>query len=249
MSSFDNASIPTDRAGCLFFLERPSEVPWVEPLSTGEKVRLERGGRFLIVEEVAEDIDRVTPVARRLAQEALDLMAVRSAGSLRLSQDDDAYCAWGPRDSQRVLRVVTTVPITWKVSAGGGPQPYPVKWHPSMRFFRMSQVTDDLFDAFRNVYLALESILSHLHPVRLRPNGRPAETESDWTRRALAVAAKKLLASNSGMTFDRYLSHQGSLTPVDDVFEELYRQIRTQSSTRRPAALSLCLRTRLAEQM
>lgn len=29
------------------------------------------------------------------------------------------------------------------------------EWHASMRYLRMSEITDDPYDAFRNVYLAL----------------------------------------------------------------------------------------------
>jgi len=50
-----------------------------------------------------------------------------------------------------------------------------------MRFFRVSQTTDNRFDAFRNLYLALESILSKIAPVKSRANGRSDEGEGEWT--------------------------------------------------------------------
>jgi hypothetical protein len=43
------------------------------------------------------------------------------------------------------------------------PRP-PATWHESMRYFRLAQVTDDLFDAYRNLYLALVSLLTKLAP-------------------------------------------------------------------------------------
>jgi hypothetical protein len=39
-------------------------------------------------------------------------------------------------------------------------RPASPKWQESARYFRLSQLTDDLFDSFRNVCLALESILA-----------------------------------------------------------------------------------------
>jgi hypothetical protein len=45
----------------------------------------------------------------------------------------------------------------------------------------MSEITDDLFDAFRNVYLALESLLNRLQPKT------PGEREGPWLRRALTL--------------------------------------------------------------
>jgi len=43
-------------------------------------------------------------------------------------------------------------------SEGNGITP---EWHASMRYLRMSKTTDD---PFRNVYLALESLLNRLQP-------------------------------------------------------------------------------------
>jgi hypothetical protein len=84
----------------------------------------------------------------------------------------------------------------------------------------MSQTTGDLYDAFRNIYLALESLLSTVEPVRVGPKGNP-EGEGGWLKRALETVEKKGYVSLSD-----YTSTPGSST-VDDVFDDLYRQVRT----------------------
>ena len=46
---------------------------------------------------------------------------------------------------------------------GGGPPPSPPPspvHHPALRFYRLSQASDDLFDAYRNAYLSLECLVS-----------------------------------------------------------------------------------------
>lgn len=53
-----------------------------------------------------------------------------------------------------------------------------------LQVLRLSQATDDLFDAYRNAYLALESILSDVAPQD------PNEREGDWFKRALASAER-----------------------------------------------------------
>jgi len=65
------------------------------------------------------------------------------------------------------------------------PKPPKVPWHESYRFFRLSQTTSDLFDAYRNAYLALESILADRTPQRRKSPGGKGETEREWFQRAL----------------------------------------------------------------
>jgi len=95
-----------------------------------------------------------------------------------------------------------------------------VPWQESMRYYRMSQVTDDLFDAFRNIYLALESILSALEPIQLGPNGRAVESEETWFKRALSLVAKDVDLS----TF----SPGGSGNHVHDIYDELHNRVRNR---------------------
>src|SRR5664279_4158410 len=69
------------------------------------------------------------------------------------------------------------------------PPPRSTFWHESFRYYRLSQTTDDLFDAYRNVYLALESVLSTISPQKVNAaTGRIAEQEGQWFERALTDA-------------------------------------------------------------
>lgn len=67
-----------------------------------------------------------------------------------------------------------------------------IGWHESFTYFRYSQLTDDLFDAYRNISLAIESVLSSIAPQRR------GEREKAWLSRAwegalaLGVDAKVL---------------------------------------------------------
>ena len=84
-----------------------------------------------------------------------------------------------------------------------------------MRYLRMSETTDDLFDAFRNVYLALESLLN-----RLQPRDLQSEGEGAWLRRALTwVHATVGLGS--------YLSAPAG-DPVQATYDELWIEVRNK---------------------
>jgi hypothetical protein len=78
----------------------------------------------------------------------------------------------------------------------------------------LSQVTDDLLDAFRNMYLALESVLSHIAPQQDR------EREGEWVRRALEAAAALVELS-------RYAETQSpEESPVEALHRDIYRDSR-----------------------
>ena len=99
--------------------------------------------------------------------------------------------------------------------------PPPVPWHESFRYFRISQTTGDLFDAYRNLYLAVESLLSTVAPMRLNAAGGPAEGEGQWLRRALTqIHPTTVDLTNYAIA--------GAANPVDAVFNDLYAGTRTQ---------------------
>jgi hypothetical protein len=105
----------------------------------------------------------------------------------------------------------------------GRPMPIPpppnYSWHESYRYYRLSQATDDLYDAYRNLFLALESILSTIDPVRLKSNGKPDESEGAWLKRAIGTVGKLVDISRFVPT--------GTTDPTEYVFKDLYEDKRT----------------------
>jgi hypothetical protein len=102
------------------------------------------------------------------------------------------------------------------------PEPNPLVWHESFRYFRLSQITDDLFDAYRNAYLALESVLSSIAPQPTNPAGKVTEREGDWFKRAL-IEADKIVPLASVVP-------SGIADPVQRLFDELYVNMRSAMS-------------------
>ncbi len=102
------------------------------------------------------------------------------------------------------------------VDAHGNPKPappLPVVWHPSFRYFRVSQTSTDLFDAYRNLYLALESILTTIVPFDR------SVAESQWLERALRQIGKTLPLA-------RY-APAGSIDLPADICQDIYVKTRT----------------------
>jgi hypothetical protein len=133
-------------------------------------------------------VDEAVPVA----QEALDMFAASGGPTAVLDLSPESELAWW-KDGQQArarlmvhygLGVTTRANITVIDSAGQEvvqPPLPPVAHHESYRYFRLSQATDDLFDAFRNAYLALESVLADVTP-------KTGGSERSWLLLALANA-------------------------------------------------------------
>jgi hypothetical protein len=157
------------------------------------------------------------------AQEALDVFCIRGTLNLTIVRVEANHFAWWTDSAETIMRIVGVadhnVSLTATLSvvdAHGNPTPVPplpVGWHPSFRYFRVSQTSADLFDAYRNLYLALESILTTIVPF-----GR-SKSEREWFERALRYIDAKLPLA-------RYAPPE-STNPPADICEDIYTRTRT----------------------
>jgi hypothetical protein len=132
----------------------------------------------------------------------------------------DEYLAWWVDSAGKVIATVDTGTSTFSArmtlattGTGTAPaaKPPAAVHHPGLRFFRLSQVSDDLFEAFRNMYLAFELLLSSRYPKTQR-------SESDWLRASLSAASGDLLLQD--------LAPPGHSSPVDFVIDTIYGNAR-----------------------
>lgn len=132
-----------------------------------------------------------------LAQQCLDLMSVLGRGDLVTKNATEEFIvSWRTSGQQRV-QVMSTTTLSFTVSSptlvvrnrdgNEVPQEAPrPEYHPAFRYFRLSQTSDDLHEAFRNMYLAFELLLSSRHQLRR------GERERDWLARALQATHNEL---------------------------------------------------------
>ena len=192
----------------------------------------------------AADYESAVEDAIGAAQEALDLIAAEGGPALTIEGTETGHIVWWTETRGIVVRdmAITDFGVSFSGTAevrdAAGtlvtqPAPPSVLWHESFRYFRISQTTGDLFDAYRNLYLAVESLLSTVVPMRLNAAGRPAEREGEWLRRALTqIHPATVNLANYAVA--------GVASPVDAVFNDLYAGTRTQlfhSTAGRPVLL------------
>ena len=229
MARFNSQDLPLDSAGALLPLLSATKRNWQQDIGDGSTVTFAEESSHLIVSglDPAMALEEIATAARFRADQALDIMSVRSVGAHALRDASNAHLVWTNSTAGTVLRIVTEVESTFSATAGGGPMPGTTVWHESMRYFRLSQTTTDLFDAFRYLYLALESLLSGLErPVKA--NGRPLP-EGQWLRGALTAADAALADHNPAMSLATYrpAGAASNSTDLEAVFNDLYGTVRT----------------------
>lgn len=157
-----------------------------------------------------------------LLQQALDLHSMLGGSDMQVKDTMDEHICWWKDGRKRIASLTGTATFSAKVGnvqlvtrdAQGNVIP-PVQitpqHHIGFRFFRLAQVSDDLYDAFRNMYLAFESLLSTRHS-----KGR--EQEIQWLERALRASQLALdLAA---------LCPRGTADPVAYILAHVYTNAR-----------------------
>ena len=157
------------------------------------------------------------------AHRGLDLLSLAGVVNLSMRNPEEDYAVWWLDGSVLIMRlfVVETFGIemsaTAQVRDASGhlvrqPKRRPV-WQESYRFFRLAQVTDDVLDAYRNLYLALECLLDEVCPHKYR------EAEAAWLRRALGPI-------HQAGSLARF-APKGASDPVAAIVRDLYSSTRT----------------------
>lgn len=220
-------------SGGAFTLQAPSTVGeatyfdnWRVEISEGSQVVMATGGG-------ASTYDESLGSSLQKAYEGLDALSVQGLVDLDLKAPLDAHVVWwcdkgGTTHAALVEEVELRMQvgrITLVATEASGqallPTPPPtLAPHPSFRFFRRAQVTDDLFDAYRNAFLALEAILSDIVP-RLRGADGGLEGEQKWLLRALREV------HNSGLVDLNKLLPTASANPAQRLVKQLWTQVRT----------------------
>ena len=225
------SGLPT--SGGAFLLKGTVKVSEVVSCPGGWDVQVKTGGKYVIARSpsVIGNYKQSRDAAFLAAQQGLDLLSIARTADMGIRDADTEHIVWWHEAVGQVLRTVHISTISATVGpvnivllgSDGKPRPEPpvppVTWHASLRYFRLSQVTDDLFDSYRNLYLALESILDRIAPQVVKASGKPGESESQWFKRALATA-------HANVGLGPYAS-KGSINPVEDLFNELYVNTRT----------------------
>ncbi|MDW3214098.1 MAG: hypothetical protein R8G01_08895 [Ilumatobacteraceae bacterium] len=222
------------RAGAVFWLSEPLTQPWdvnLQDDATGRRVAQIVGfqGRPHLVVRLCDSASGYAAARRaslRAVQRVLDVLSVVSPSHLQLRAlrgEQEHLVWWESKELGHVLRCtvhgyldheMVTAPLqrmAEQVRAAIPPEliapaPKPPDWHPSFRYFRAAQCSDDLANAFRNMYLALESVLD-----AVVPKAGSGLDERHWLKAALEATVP------SCQVAERFATRSASGSAVDFV--------------------------------
>ena len=134
----------------------------------------------------------------------------------------DEYITWWSENGENWISFISTETLTFSMGEVTAiirdkdgkivPQtPSIPNYYLAFRFYRLAQVSDDLFDSYRNMYLAFESFLSLVFP---KGNGR----EIDWIRNSLKQSKTILHLQN--------LVPSGIPSCIDYIIDTIYEKAR-----------------------
>jgi hypothetical protein len=178
-----------------FDLTRPPESDFVyRPDGTTWEVEIKAGERC-IVARTTDVLERPALLATGLeyAQRCLDIVTYEKRTEALLEDPGGRHVLLFRRDSALVLQCSDASAIGVNFNAkvevrdkDGNIKEQPVLpavWTPGLRFYRLSQASRELYDAYRNLFLGLEALLDTVCPKKAD------EREREWMTRALSAVA------------------------------------------------------------
>lgn len=213
----------TTRHGAVFLLRNPpimnaaiSLDGWTTQVQNGINAVVTFGpGR-------ASDAAGALSESHAAANNGLDYMSVRGSADVAIKIDSDDCLVWWPEGDSSVMQanVVWTTQFAMAAEgvvrdAAGNVQPSPPLnpvQHDAFRFIRMSRTSVYLYDSYRNIFLALESLLADIAP-------QQNEGEAVWFKRALSVADTLVPVAE--------LAPPNEADPITWAYENIYRDQRS----------------------
>jgi hypothetical protein len=230
MASFGEVDLAVDGAAVFEVTSESDDEDFSHTLLDGSEVVIPATSRYLVVRQCSGvGFDDVHERAREAANRAIDIYFGEGGRPLALAHHDSPYLVAWTASAGQTIRIVGRSLVTSRFRAKGEgsdadgnvliqPAVPPKQWHESLRYYRISEFSTDLYDSFRNLYLAIESLLSEVVEPALRPNGNP-EGDSGWLHRALREV---------GQTVDlRRYAPASPKAPHNAIHHELYVDLRT----------------------
>ena len=177
-------------------------------------------GKSTIVARSVLALDRRDAIAAgtESIQRYLDLLSYEQFKVSELAGVGGGHVLLYTDTNRRIVEIMATDDLVLGVSAtavvydrDGNPKPAPpgppAVWTPALRFYRLSQASSDLYEAYRNLWLGLEALLSTVS------TKRKGEGERKWLSRVLGevtegIDLRSLLPDSRGfadyMLADQY---------------------------------------------
>jgi hypothetical protein len=212
-------------SGIAFPLKNEPEIDFSwESQDSRWQVELSRGNANVVARSHdSQAYDSLVTSGLEQIERCLDIVAVVKPITLILDHPETSHIAVFQRDKESVLRHFSICALGIKTEASvevrdkdGNIKPLPPipepSWTWAFRYYRLSQASQDIFEAYRNLFLSLEALLHSVCP------HLPGEGERTWLKKALSKASTKVpLARHVPMNIT---------DPIDYLLQSQYEDIR-----------------------
>lgn len=212
-------------SGAAFMLVKKSDIDEIVTVAAGQEVEVSKNSPYVVARiNGATDASEAFNKSHEVVQQGLDLLSIQGKVHLTTRNASDESLIWWRGVCGQVLRFISVIELNFTVGPSNVvfedkdgnviPQKSPQKitYNEAFRYFRLSQVTDDLFDAFRNMYLAFEMLLEHKAPKSA------SENEGKWLNRALVEINKTAPLSEAFKPLTKDV--------IRDIEKHIYKDIR-----------------------
>ncbi|MGR6901037.1 hypothetical protein [Glutamicibacter sp. BSL13] len=225
MASFGEVRLGTQGAAVFELASASNDERFEHQFEDGSQALIPSAGNYIVVRNCpGEDYKETHESARKTANQALDLHFSQGGRPLQIAHEERPYIVCWVASGHRTLRIIGQAQVTTSLKANSvafdlngnviaPTAPLLQAWHESLRYYRASEASTDLYDSFRNLYLALEALLSQLVP------NDQGKKESEWIKGALNTIHKTL-----DLTPFAPSTHPSASNAI---FNELYCQMRT----------------------
>jgi hypothetical protein len=146
--------------------------------------------------------EKIVTYGLEQAHRYLDILAIKNIGIFNIKSPETYHISiYQDNTGNYILRHFSICPFGVFVSAkievrdkdGNIKPPPPIlepKWTGAFRYYRLSQDSQNIFEAYRNLFLSLEEILNEISPKYV------GEGEVKWLKRALAAISAKVKLSH-----------------------------------------------------
>lgn len=214
-------------SGIAYVLSNPSQISKMYTISNNNEsweVEFAKGHSMVIARTSSALIkEKVLTTGFTVIQEALDYLSIQKQTHLFIKNPENECIALFEKNGKLVLQHNATSPFSVRVSVNievkdkdgniksPAPEKFPI-WDSTLRYYRLSQISEDLSEAYRNLYLSFESLLNYIYPWQGGP-------EEKWLRNALnkinlAVDLAKIAPSGS--------------CPINHIIQTQYKDIRVK---------------------
>jgi hypothetical protein len=211
-------------SGAAFLLSKKSRVSESVQIGDNAVVHVQPASNYAVVRfKNATSNDEALSMGQEFIQQGLDLLSISGKDDLTLRDATDEYITSWKENNTQVLRITSTTTLNFDVppvrvtvhDKDGNEILSPIiepKYNYAFRFFRLSQITDDIYDAYRNMYLAFELLLSSQYPIEKN------EREINWLRRGISNA-------NISLNFKALLPTSTN-DPIQEIIQTIYDKAR-----------------------